>query len=122
MSESNRQHLRLPLQSTVFIELVSAQAGRDDAEIAVCKTLDVSPAGLRVSVQQELTEQAYLQIGVDTLDEAGEQSNTIYLAAQVRWCRPGETPERPWDAGLELLNAQGSDIQRWVKLISQIEE
>ncbi len=118
MTESKRQHSRLPLKSTVFIELVSAQPGQDDAEIAICKTLDVSPSGLRISIGQELTEQAFLQIGVETPKQEEEQSDTFYLTAQVRWCRPGGNKELPWNAGLELLNAHGSDIQRWVRLIS----
>ena len=81
--DEKRRHLRLPLESTVFIELVSPGVGSaSPGKVAVCKTLDVSRGGLRVSLEQELTIGAILQIGVDLPD----YRETLYLAGEVRWC------------------------------------
>ena len=42
MVDEQRRHVRLSLESTVFIELVAAGvAGEEAAEVARCKTLDI---------------------------------------------------------------------------------
>ena len=44
-----RKHLRLPVESRVFIELEAPVSGSDEAgKIAICTTLDVSAQGLQV--------------------------------------------------------------------------
>ena len=123
MSETTRKHLRLPLESRVFIELVAANAGDSGgAEIAVCKTLDVSLNGMRVALEYEVTVDAILHIGVDVPRENSDAIDTFYLAAQVRWCRPNDEPDYPWSAGFTLLNASNSDIGQWVALLSELDE
>lgn len=118
MPEEKRQHLRLPVQSTVFIELVSRQVGTDESgKVAQCKTLDVSRGGLRVSLEYELVVGAILQIGVELPDS----DDTLYLAGEVRWCRQDPGPELSWSAGFALLNANGSDIDSWVSLLTEMD-
>ena len=116
-----RKHLRMPVESRVFLEL-EAEAGdaSQQGSVVVCTTLDVSARGLRVALEHELEENAYLQIGIDP-PPASEAAGTFFLIAQVRWCRPGDTPEQPFIAGLALMQAQGSDIDRWIALISTLE-
>jgi hypothetical protein len=117
MSEEKRRHLRLPIESRIFIELVSPDLeGEDPGEIAECKTLDVSRGGLRVSLDKELTVGAILQIGVD-LPEAEE---TLYLAGEVRWCRELTGEQRGWSVGFQLRNAGDSDIASWIGLLSEL--
>ena len=118
MPEDKRRHLRLPVESTVFIELVSPQVGSDDAgKVARCKTLDVSRGGLGVSLEHELVVGAILQIGV----ELPERQDTLYLAGEVRWCRPNPGPQKSWSAGFALLNADDSDIDSWVSLLMEMD-
>ena len=51
MEGEQRQYVRLSLESTVFIELMSAAAaGDEEAKVARCKTLDISRGGLRVRI------------------------------------------------------------------------
>lgn len=120
MPEIERQNQRLPLQSRVFIEFEAAAAGSsEEAQLAVCKALDVSSTGLRVMLQHELTVDAFLQIGVEPPGVEGEVE-TFFLAGQVRWCRPSGDQDLPWLAGFALLPAEHSDISRWVALISQL--
>ena len=117
-----RKHLRLPVESRVFIELEAPVSGADTpADIAICKTLDVSARGLQVALDHELIEQAYLQIGVEPPHSEGTLAEPFFLAAQVRWCRPGEARDQPWLAGLALLPAGQSDIDQWIALISGLE-
>jgi len=119
MSDIERVHQRLPLNSRVFLELDTGSAGNPgDAHIAVCEALDVSSGGLQVALRQEVSVDAFLQLGVEPPQGEGE---TFFLAAQVCWCRPTGDEDRPWFAGLMLLPAEHSDIDRWVELIRQLE-
>lgn len=116
-----RQHLRLPIENTVFIEMESSSAGgTEGADIEICKTQDVSPNGMRVELKRKATVGAILHISVDTLGDDGT-TQTFYLAAQVRWCKPSDDPAYPWSAGFELLNATDSDLGKWVALINQLQ-
>jgi PilZ domain-containing protein len=118
VTETERQQPRLPVNSRVFIELEAPAAGSsEDANIAICRTLDVSRLGIKVALEQRLPVGAYLQIGVEPLADNGD---TFFLAAQVRWCRPGDDGENPWLAGFELLPAEHSDLARWMALIGDI--
>ena len=117
-----RKHLRLPVQSRVFIELEAPVSGSDaPGNIVVCKTLDVSARGLQVALDHELIEQAYLQIGIEPPHAEGATAQPFFLAAQVKWCRAGDAADQPWLAGLALLPAGQSDIDQWIELISGLE-
>ena len=117
-----RKHLRLPLNSRVFIELdAPINTPRGESTLAVCTTLDVSAQGMRVALDRELEEHAYLQIGVEP-PQVEEASEPFFLIAQVRWCRLGDSPEQPFVAGLSLMHAKGSDIDLWTALISNLED
>lgn len=116
MDELEREHNRLPLESRVYIELEAPAVGSGrDSTIVVCKTLDVSARGLQVALAEELTEGAFLQIGVDVPEEADQA--TLYLVGQVCWCRPATSGDLPWLAGFALLPAGQSDLQQWETLI-----
>ena len=118
MSQDKREHLRLPVASTIFIELVASGIGEhDDGHVAACKTLDVSRGGLQVSLEQPLRVGAILQIGV----ELPSLNETLYLAGEVRWCRPDASGNDYWSAGFELQNAADSDIERWVDLLTDMD-
>lgn len=122
--ELERKHLRLPLESRVFIELESSLgAMHGGSTVAICNTLDVSAEGLRVALEHELEELAYLQIGIEPPNsaEGAESAEPFFLLAQVRWCRPVEETDHTFLAGLALMPAQGSDIERWIHLITDME-
>ncbi|QFU76973.1 PilZ domain-containing protein [Halioglobus maricola] len=120
MSWTERKHQRLPIESRVFIELVAAPAGSgEDAQIAICKTMNVSSHGLMVALEQELPVEAFLQIGVEPPRDTG--SEAFYMLGQVRWCKPSDDPEFPWLAGFALQQAEHSDISSWIKLITALE-
>jgi hypothetical protein len=118
MSQEKRKHPRLPVESTIFIELVSPRAGSSEAgEIAMCKTLELSRDGLRVGLARELTVGAILQIGV----QLPGSDDTLYLAGEVLWCRANEGPQQSWSAGFKLMNAGDSDIDRWIALLGEMD-
>ncbi len=118
MPEQRRKHLRLPIESTTFIELLSPRLGHSESgRMVTCKTMNVSRGGLQVILAEEITVGTILQIGVDLPGAEG----TLYLAGEVRWCLPGNDEQNPWMAGFQILNADDSDIDRWVALIMSME-
>ncbi|CAA0126331.1 Uncharacterised protein [Halioglobus japonicus] len=118
MSEQRRKHLRLPVTSTTFIELISARVGQSESgKMITCSTLNVSRGGLQVILTEKLTVGAILQIGVDLPNAP----RTLYLAGEVRWCLPNDDEKNPWIAGFHILNAEDSDINTWVAMISIME-
>ena len=115
-----RQHLRLPVESRTFIELISPRVGEaDTGRLVACQTLNISKGGLQVTVDEELTVGAILQVGI----ELPHQERTLYLAGEVRWCRRTEEGSpHSWGAGFKLLNASSSDIDLWVELLAAMEQ
>ena len=119
MADQRRKHLRLPIETSTFIELVSPRVGqKDSGRIIACKSLNASREGLQVALPEEITVGAFLQIGVDLPDA----DNTLYLVGEVRWCLPGKDGENAWMAGFQLVKSDDSDIDRWVELISSMED
>ena len=55
MPEQRRKHLRLPIESTTFIELLSPRLGQTDSGwMVTCKSMNVSRGGLQVILEEEL--------------------------------------------------------------------
>jgi len=101
---------------TIFIELLSSGIEENQpSEVALCKTIDISPTGLLVWVNRELTVGAILQIGV----EPSSGDNTLYLTGEVRRCQRDNNTQR-WKVGFKLLNASDSDIDTWQELVAQL--
>ena len=120
MPEDMRQQRRFPVENTVFIELVSPEFGSNEsAVIATCKSVEISRSGLRLTLEQELPVGAILQVGVELPARAG----TLYLVGEVTWSEPiPDTGAEPaWSAGFALFNADDSDIDNWVALVSIME-
>jgi Tfp pilus assembly protein PilZ len=116
MSSDKRKHQRLSQEVTIFIELASAGLGDDDAKIALCQSVNISHSGLRVRLNHELIVGAILQIGV----ELPHAEDTLYLAAQVIWCKRDDQADYAWSAGLKLMNANDSDIETWRTVLGEM--
>jgi hypothetical protein len=113
-----RRHMRLPVASNVFVEMAAPEPGRaGSGRVAMCKTLDVSRGGLRLSLEHELVTGAILRIGVELPD----LQDTLYLTGEVRWCLANLAPDIGWSAGFAILTTGASDIDRWVALLDELE-
>ncbi|MBN7798261.1 PilZ domain-containing protein [Parahaliea mediterranea] len=115
MAEDKRNYRRLPLQSTVFLEVESrAETGEGQSTILRCRSADISERGLSLGLERAVAVGAVLQVGIDLADEG---FNTIFLAAEVVWCKPGDDG---WRAGFTILHASDSDFVRWRALLRQL--
>lgn len=118
MPEQRRQNLRLPIECTTFIELLSSRSDHSEpGRTLTCKTLNMSRAGLQVILAEKLLVADILKIGVD-LPTA---TDTLYLAGEVRWCLPSHDEQLPWMAGFLLLNSSDTDIDQWIALLAAME-
>jgi hypothetical protein len=116
MSEKKR-NLRLPIEDTVFVEVMASGIGEDEAGTVVrCRSLDISGDGLKIAIDREIRVGAILQIGADLPNS----EETLFLAAQAKWCRPSGDGELHW-VGFELLPASNSDIADWKARIRQLQ-
>lgn len=114
-----RRFLRLPVESRVFIEIESPQPGTlGPGKVARCETLEVSRAGLRARLTEDVTVGAILQIGV----ELPGKDEPFYLVGQVRWRMRDKEVAGSWLAGFEILNAYGSDIEHWEAALQVMDE
>ena len=114
-----RQYLRLPTESRVFIELESPPPGSiGPGKLARCETLEVSQGGLRVRLGESVTVGAILQIGV----ELPRRDEPFYLVAQARWRKQDTDHPGFWIAGFEILHSVGSDIEQWEAALQVMDE
>lgn len=117
MAEIEREHIRLQMDTQVFVELAAAdpQQGKD-AELLRCEVRDVSRGGLKARVEQELIEHSILSIAVfiPGVDEP------FHLVGEVRWCLPDPDASGKWNAGFKVLSSKGSDIESWRELLTHV--
>ena len=119
MAKNDREHIRLQLDTRVFIELAAADpVAGTEAELLQCKVLDVSWGGLKVEIEEPLIDGSILSIGVflPGVDEP------FYLAGEVRWCIPvdlGNT-DGNWTAGFKVLTSSGSDADSWREFLDHV--
>jgi hypothetical protein len=119
-ADEKRQHPRFPLAQTAFIELLAADVGSEDesaGEVVSCRTVNASRAGLQVKVRHPLIVGSMLQVAVDMADD---DSSTLYLVAEVRWCELGPISGQGWIAGFILMDALDSDIDAWHSLLTKM--
>ncbi len=114
MTEEARQHHRIGKDIRVLIE-INPRLGNHihSNQILPCQTINVSAKGLCVHSQQPLNIGAIYQIGAELTDNA----TPLFMAAQVVWCE--KTRHGSYRAGLELLNAEGSDQHQWSSRVNK---
>lgn len=115
MTEQDRNHIRIRLNTRIFVEVVAA-TDSSEGLMVLCQVLDVSYAGFRVSIECELIQGAILSVCA----ELPGVEEPFYMASEVMWCRPDEDAEGRWIAGFHLLNSSDTDIESWRSLLEHI--
>jgi len=115
--KDKRRFQRLNRQGKVYIEVSARGASGDEpGEVISCDCIDASLRGLRVSMDRPVRVGAIFHIGA----ELAELDDTLYLAAEVKWCRPMDTSTN-YCVGFELYQASDSDIDAWQALVEQLQ-
>ena len=66
---------------------------------------------------EEVPIGAILHIGI----KLPNSTETLYLAAEVRWCEQLRDRALPWAAGFKILNSDDSGYDHWVEQITALE-
>jgi hypothetical protein len=119
-ADNQRGESRLDEIATVFIEWLAGTQGLeggDSSAVILCNSIDVSAHGLRVCIDRPLQPDAILTLGVELKSEA----ETLFLAAEVRWCTPAANTSGRYWVGFRVLNSTGSDDERWRDLVARLQ-
>lgn len=117
---SYRPQPGLPLQNTVYIELVSPEFGsKKPGTITRVQTQYIRRQGLQLGLEHALPAGAILQTGVELPGTAC----ILYLVAEVACSHPvpRSDPGPGWSASLNLLDLDDSDSARWQALVDSLE-
>lgn len=107
---SGRAETRVSLEATIFLEVIASDS-QTAGSVVMCNSLDLSPSGLQVVVDEDVAVGSILRLCADIRDD-----DPIFLVGEVKWKRPDEEPDA-WRLGFLLYEADGSDIDRWKRLV-----
>lgn len=113
-----RKHPRVEVERAIYIEVV--QPGRrSEAHNTVlrCETVDVSVAGLRIWVPENVPAGSKLNIAVPM----NEWKENLELIGKVMWSRPAENQSGFW-LGLELEDSSREDMEKWFRAVHFLQQ
>jgi hypothetical protein len=115
-----RIEARKPLHERVDLEIISdggSEGGPGGVAINLldCRTVDVSPSGLRLMMNQSVPVGTIMNMCV--VVDGGERR--FHLTAEIRWIRP--SPEPGWLlAGFEIYDTEYSDSAAWRYFLQRV--
>jgi hypothetical protein len=111
-----RKHERFNLATAIYIEVVeSGSRSEADNTIIRCETLDISVAGLRISVPIPIAQGSILNIAVPVDD----WKENLELVGKAMWARQAGEGEGYW-VGLELQDSSREDMERWFRVVHKL--
>ncbi len=113
-----RKHPRVDIERAIYIEVVTPGI-RSEAQNTVirCETVDVSVAGLRIWVPENVPSGSKLNIAVP-MDEWKEN---LELSGKVMWARQADNKSGYW-LGLELEDTTREDMGKWFRAVQFLQE
>ena len=106
---------RIEKDSTVFIELDAGTFDqKEESDIVICKSLDLSSTGLQVVLDREINEGSVLRLCLDSLGRA-----PIFVVAQVMWQRENQGSGE-YHVGFMLLESRATDFDKWQQAIAEM--
>lgn len=107
-----RNSYRLVHEVSIFLETLAPCPGDDPiGHIALCGSLDISPSGLRMKLDQALPLNAILQMAIQFADK-----KRFNLVAEVRWVK--ESSEE-YEIGFLILESEQTDFSAWRNLFEE---
>lgn len=110
MENEQRQEFRLEQKQTIFIEVKNryVSEGVSQTRLLICNSSDLSANGIRAIIGEEIPVGAIYQLAVELI----ERSETLCLAAQVKWIKP-INEGASFEVGLMILESDDTDIEAW---------
>ena len=105
-----RQFPRLDRDEKLFLQIT--RCDDDDrllGKTILCSTVDVSETGMKLRTESPVATGIEIDLWVNIDGRAGK----FFLSGKVQWSMPGEGGHC---AGIELLDAENTDIRGWREL------
>ena len=110
--DERRREYREMEEVSIFLETAAPMPGEDSiGQVALCGSLDVSPTGLRMKLDQPLARFSILQLAIQFADK-----RRFHLVGEVRWikdCAEG------YEVGFEILESEQTDFTAWQTLFDE---
>jgi len=111
-----RRYPRFNVEHALFIEVVErGSRSEGDNTIIRCETIDISAAGLRVSVPVAIAQGSTLNIAVPMED----WQESLELVGEAKWVKPAEQGDGYW-VGLSLQDSNRQDMEKWFKVVQKL--
>jgi len=106
---------RIEADTTIFVELQAAsKVNATAADIVICKTIDLSLAGLQVALDQPVPTGSILRLCLDV-----SEYDPLFVVAEVVWqqfnATTGET-----HVGFKIRRSNGTDYAAWEAAMAEI--
>jgi hypothetical protein len=107
--KDGRRHVRQRRDERVVVQIVSSTHGTlPPGTVVRCSTKDVSSQGIRIQLNQPLSEGCLLELCVEFLNHPG----IIFLAGEVKWCKALDESTRNL-IGVELKERPTDNFKLW---------
>ena len=113
-----RKHPRVDIERAIYIEVVTPGI-RSEAHNTVirCETVDVSVAGLRIWVPEDVPSGSKLNIAVPM----EEWKENLELVGKVMWTSQADNQAGYW-LGLELEDTTREDMGKWFRAVQFLQQ
>lgn len=113
MNSERRSLHRMLRNESVSLQLTLPSSGAGAGRVIRIETLDISPTGLRITLPERVEEERLLDLCIDLKDH----NKRFLLTGEVRWCRPSEGAADRCEAGIEVLEGEGTDHAAWFRFL-----
>ena len=114
MEADERVRPRYERDYTVFIEYPPFGGFDEEAEVLICKSVDLSETGLQVAVDWDISVDSILRLCLEIKDR-----EPIFVTAKVMWQRYDQN-ENEYHLGFMLLESKETDYEDWQRAIAEL--
>jgi hypothetical protein len=99
---------RVETDTTIFVELRAAsKVNATEADIVICKTVNLSLAGLQVALDKPVPTGSILRLCLDI-----SEYDPLFIVAEVMWQQFNAATEETY-VGFKILRSNGTDYAAW---------
>ncbi len=124
-SDERRSESRLYEETTIFVEIYNGEnnpLNNSSTNVIICNSLDLSANGIQIQIDHSIPAGTVLRICAEihqeniAEDEISNKQKTLYLFGEVKW---SSACDEMFNIGMELYDAEDSDIIFWKELIAR---
>ncbi len=115
-NHERRRHARLRRDDRLLIQVLAASESPDMVgQTMQCSTLDVSPAGIKLEVGQEVPVFSEIDLWI----EVKARARKFFLKGRVKWCYDADAENHVYQIGVQLLDVVSTDFENWRRMFDE---